>query len=212
MNEVLANTTVKSMVGDLQIVGGGSGHFSLGMMQKQLASVGCQSFGQVPLASLPEHEALLALQTGPTLEAPTITMQSRVDPVPTLAITVPEAASAGPHVENRYMIHNSMTLFATTTDSGSDEALARAGAKLDVVLDDVAFPLVTLHRHPHLARTLCTLPPADIPTCPEGVAWAAMSYAGPRTSPPLRRQWGPGTRSGTEPPARKERRGLPWGA
>ena len=25
---------------------------------------------------------------------------------------------------------------------------------------------------------------------PEGVAWAAMSYAGPRTSPPLRRQWG----------------------
>ena len=56
MDEVLANTTVKSMMGDLQIVGGGSGHFSLGMMQKQLASVGCQSFGQVPLASLPEHE------------------------------------------------------------------------------------------------------------------------------------------------------------
>ena len=125
MDEVLANTTVKSMMGDLQIVGGGSGHFSLGMMQKQLASVGCQSFGQVPLASLPEHEALLALQTAPTLETPTITMQNRVDPVPTPAITVPEAASAGPHVENRYVIHNSMTFFATTADSGSDEASAR---------------------------------------------------------------------------------------
>ena len=77
------------------------------------------------LASLPEHEALLALQTAPTLEALAITMQSRVDPFPTPAITVPEAASAGAHVENWYVIHNFMTFFATTTDTGSDEALAR---------------------------------------------------------------------------------------
>ena len=29
-------------------------------------------------------------------------------------------------------------------------------------------------------NTRCTSPPTDTPMCPEGVAWAAMSYAGPR--------------------------------
>ena len=40
-----------------------------------------------------------------------------------------------------------------------------------------------------------------IPMYPEGVAWAAMSYAGPRTSPLFGGNGVCGTRSGTEPPS-----------
>ena len=72
----------------------------------------------------------------------------------------------------------------------------------------------------HLQRSTAThiidtytygAPFTHIPMCPEGVAWAAMSYAGPRTTdfPPLRRQWCPGTRSGTEPPSPE---GVAWAA
>ena len=40
-----------------------------------------------------------------------------------------------------------------------------------------------------------------IPMCSQGVAWAAMSYAGPRTSPLFGGNGVCGTRSGTEPPS-----------
>ena len=51
-----------------------------------------------------------------------------------------------------------------------------------------------------------------IPMCLDRVAWAAMSYAGPRTSFSSEAMGSVGPGAAPKLQARKERRGLPWSA
>ena len=76
------------------------------------------------------------------------------------------------------------------------------GVELQLHLVRSALPFATFHRHPHVhARALCRMfHRQEHPHTPGGSGLGSHVVRRTADFPPLRRQWGPGTRSGTDLP------------